>query len=66
MKPPQISENEITALRDKINLYIDAIVEKQKVDCPRVPAGVIRNILTSRSNGCHCQAALNLLKEDVQ
>jgi hypothetical protein len=50
----------IEAIRDEIDEIIDARVEAQRPQCPGVPAQVLRNLITNRSGGCHCEAALQL------
>jgi hypothetical protein len=50
----------IEQMQAEIDAYIDARVEEEAKNCVGVPKLVLRNILTARSNGCQCQAFLNL------
>jgi hypothetical protein len=52
-------EDRIRAIREECDTYIDAKAEQLKLEAPGVPLGVLRNILTARTNGCACAAALN-------
>jgi hypothetical protein len=40
--------------------FIDAAAQQLSAETPNVPLQVLRNLPTSRANGCHCQAYLNL------
>jgi hypothetical protein len=57
-------KDRIELLREEIDKRIDELVALEKPNCPGVPELVLRNIMTSRSNGCQCRAYLDLTKED--
>ena len=57
-------EDQVAALRAEIDLFIDARVETIRKTCEGVPAPVIRNLLTAKSEGCLCQTLLNIAAED--
>jgi hypothetical protein len=50
----------IEELQAEIDAFIDSRVEQEAKNCVGVPKLVLRNILTARSNGCQCQAYLDL------
>jgi hypothetical protein len=62
-KPEKPLAERIEQLQAEIDAFIDARVEQEAKAVQGVPKLVLRNILTSRSNGCQCQAYLNLGKQ---
>jgi hypothetical protein len=62
--PPALDEALVLSHQARINDFIDARVEEMKSECQGVPALVIRNILTARSNGCECRAFLQIKRQD--
>lgn len=63
--PPALNEERVKGLRDQIDAFIDDRAAAEAKLCPGVPLGVIRNLLTARSNGCQCAAYLALNGEDA-
>jgi hypothetical protein len=57
-------DERVTALRQELDALIDERAAAVAADCPGVPLGVIRNILTRRSDGCQCAAYLELKAKD--
>jgi hypothetical protein len=62
--PPALDEALVLSVREKINSFIDQRVEEMKASCEGVPPQVLRNIITSRSNGCECRAYLQIKSQD--
>jgi hypothetical protein len=65
--PPPLDNlaSRVAAFREELDQFIDRKAEELKSTTPGVPVGVLRNILTNRSFGCQCQAALNILEQDT-
>ena len=62
IKPaPQLDER-ISAIRDEINAIIDGRVKEIKIDCPGVPDGSIRRMITAQNTSCECRQYLDLFK----
>lgn len=57
-------EERIQSIRADIDAFIDARVEIDRRLCPGVPATVLRNLLTARSGGCHCESYIGIKKQD--
>lgn len=64
-KPPVSIEDRINALRAEIDAFIDERVTKEAKECPGVPVGVLRNLLTARAGECQCKAYLNLTENQT-
>ena len=47
-------EDRIRQIRADVDAVIDARAEAVAKDCPGVPLGVIRNLLTARAPACAC------------
>jgi hypothetical protein len=62
LKNPPLDEAMVLAHQDRINDFIDQRVQELKKECPGVPEGVLRNILTARANDCECRAALQIMR----
>jgi hypothetical protein len=66
---PPLSEERVRALRDDINKFLDAKVQDIKrgkdggSPCEGVPDSMLLGILMNRSEGCLCQAFLNILEQ---
>lgn len=60
-KLPTLPER-IAAIREEIDELIDARVEIERAQCPGIPAGVLRNMMTAR--GCHCEVLLEIAAKD--
>ena len=56
-KPP-LDPERVRALRGECEAFIDQLAAKEAKSAPGVPVGVIRNLITARSNGCACAAYL--------
>jgi hypothetical protein len=56
-------EDRIRQIRADIEAIIGARAEAVAKDCPGVPLGVIRNLLTARHPGCACAQYLELSGE---
>lgn len=56
-------EEQIEAIRAKIDAFIDERVAAIKKDCMAVPALVIRNSIT-RGMGCQCSAYLEMKSKE--
>jgi hypothetical protein len=56
---PVALDDRIRAVQAECDKYIDSKAEELKQQAPEVPFLVLRNVLTARSNGCACAAALN-------
>ncbi|ANW02248.1 hypothetical protein [Bradyrhizobium icense] len=56
-------EEQIEALRSKINTFIDERVVEMAKETPGVPAAILRNLLTARAGGCQCAQYLQIMKE---
>jgi hypothetical protein len=56
-------EDRIRQIRADIEAIIDARAEAVAKDCPGVPLGVIRNLLTARYPACACAQYLELSGE---
>jgi hypothetical protein len=52
-------EDRIKQIRAEADAFIDAAMQLS-AETPNVPLQLLRNLLTTRANGCHCQAYLNL------
>ena len=63
--PSPLNEQRIKSLRTEIDAFIDARVENERANCPGIPAGVLRNLLTARSGGCQCEAWLDIAAKDA-
>ena len=63
LNPTPLDER-VNKLRQDIDLFIDARVREEKKLAPGIPEGVLRNILTARSGGCHCEALLAIKLTD--
>lgn len=46
------------------NAYLDAQAQKVKEQSPGVPYDVIRMMITNRTHGCVCAAALKVLESE--
>jgi hypothetical protein len=57
---PTLAER-IEALRNDICAFIDAKVEAERVTCPGIPAGALRNMLVR--GVCDCVAFLQLTEK---
>jgi hypothetical protein len=57
-------EERIQNIRADIDAFIDAKVADTAKECPGVPAGVIRNVLTARAGACQCAIYTSLTKDD--
>ena len=57
-------EDKIRAVREEAEAYIDAAAERLRLEAPGVPIGVLRGIITARSSGCACRAALSAIQND--
>jgi hypothetical protein len=55
---PVTLEARIHEIQEACDKYLDGKALELKLEAPGVPLGVLRNILTARSNGCSCAAAL--------
>lgn len=53
-------EDRINEVRADIEEIIDARVKLVARECPGVPSGVIRNLLTARAPACPCAQYLEL------
>jgi hypothetical protein len=68
--PPALDEQRVKNLREEINAFIDSRVQDIKhgrngdSPCEGVPETVLRSILMNRSDGCLCQAFLNIAAAD--
>lgn len=59
-KNPSLVER-IAELRAEADAFLDEKAKEVAKDCPGVPLGVIRNMITNRAPaGCQCQAVQNL------
>jgi hypothetical protein len=54
----------IESIRADIDELIDERVEIERQNCPGVPAGVLRNLIT-RHSGCQCEVWLQLEKAEA-
>jgi hypothetical protein len=61
-KTPSL-EARIREIREAAEAFLDKKAEEIRAESPEVPVQVIRNLLTNRTFGCPCQAALNLMEE---
>jgi hypothetical protein len=57
-------EERIRSIRAEIDAFIDERAAEEKKTCEGVPVGVIRNLLTARSDGCQCRAYLQVAEKD--
>ena len=53
-------EDRIRQIRADIDAIIDARAEAVAKECPGVPSGAIRNLLTARAPACPCAQYLEL------
>ena len=58
---PQLDDR-IGAIREEINAIIDGRVREIKIDCPGVPDGSIRRMITAQNTGCECRQYLDMFK----
>jgi hypothetical protein len=58
-------EDRIRQLRADIDAIIDARTEAVARECPGVPSGVIRNLLTARAPACPCSQYMEISGEDA-
>ncbi len=56
-------EDRIRQIRADVEAIIDARAEAVAKECPGVPLGVIRNLLTARAPACACAQYLGLSGE---
>ena len=56
-------EARIKQIRADIDAIIDARAEAVARECPGVPSGVIRNLLTARAPACPCSQYLEITAE---
>jgi hypothetical protein len=69
--PPALDEQRVKNLRAQIDAFINDRVQKIKrghdgyPPAEGVPESVLRNILMNRSDGCLCQAFLNIAEADA-
>jgi hypothetical protein len=56
-------EDRIRQIRADIDAIVDARAEAVAKDCPGVPLGVIRNLLTAHAPACACAQYLELSGE---
>jgi hypothetical protein len=45
----------IAAFRAEIDILIDQMAEKEKLQSPSLPLSVIRNSITARGGSCQCR-----------
>jgi hypothetical protein len=57
-------EDRIRAIQAEIDAIIDAKVEAEAKQCPGVPVGVLRNLITAKGGGCQCRQYLEIKKQD--
>ena len=59
-KPKTLPER-IADFRAELDAFLDEKAKEAAKDCPGVPLGVVRNMITGRApHGCQCQAVQNL------
>jgi hypothetical protein len=62
-KPPQPDEplgERIEKFRSELETHIEGKVRELKLECPNVPEGVLRNLISHRAPGCLCLQVLQL------
>jgi hypothetical protein len=64
-KPTPTLEARIREIREAADKFIDEKTEALKAETPDLPITVIRGLLTNRTFGCPCQAALNILENEI-
>jgi hypothetical protein len=56
--PPLSLLERIVGLRADLDLIIDEMAEKEKLQSPSLPLAVIRNSITARGGSCQCRQFL--------
>jgi hypothetical protein len=62
-KTPPLDER-IRQIRAEIDAIIDEKVEQSRKECPGVPPGVLRDLITAQGGGCQCRQYLQIMEGD--